>query len=397
MNRADVLSKNNNKLLINKTLIGKTLINKTLIMKNMISTASLLIVLVLLVTSVTPATAYAENETTDNSASEITETENLESESLQEETGEPQTSEGTEGETTDATEQTEPSEGTDTEDSEPAENAEPEEAEEPEPTVPQITVAIKGAGLRVKWKKLKGAKSYVVYRSYKKSSGWTRLKKGITGRSYTDKQVASGKKAYYKVRALMSDGSYTKCSKVVSGIIYRVYVETGHGIDIEGKWDPGCSWNGYQEAKLMIPICKSVTRYLRAKGIYVYTDAYSNNNRNRDWSIKFVKKHNVSVLLNVHCDYQYAPKGTLPLYRYSDQKKLAKCLNKGVHKYVNIKDRGLQKRCDLYTLNKTKGYCVSCLYETGNIKKDNKILRTKYNAIGKGLAKGVCDYLGVEW
>ena len=40
-------------------------------------------------------------------------------------------------------------------------------------------------------------------------------------------------------------------------------------------------------------------------------------------------------------------------------------------------------------------------YKTGSgwslLKKDNKILRTKYDAYGKGLAKGVCDYLGIKW
>ena len=49
------------------------------------------------------------------------------------------------------------------------------------------------------------------------------------------------------------------------------------------------------------------------------------------------------------------------------------------------------------TLNKTKKYCTTCLFETGNIKKDNKILRKQYDAYGEGLAMGVCSYLGVEW
>ncbi len=147
----------------------------------------------------------------------------------------------------------------------------------------------------------------------------------------------------------------------------------------------------------MIPICKSAAKYLRKKGVYVYTDAFNGNNRNLKYTLKQIKTKDVSVLLNVHCDYRLAPRGTMPLYRYSKQKKLAACLNKGVHKYVKIRNRGLKKRTDLDTLNKSKGYCVACLFETGSIKKDNKILRTKYDAYGKGLAKGVCDYLGIKW
>ena len=147
----------------------------------------------------------------------------------------------------------------------------------------------------------------------------------------------------------------------------------------------------------MIPICKSATKYLRQKGVYVYTDAYNGNNKNLFWLMKHLKSYNVSVLVNVHCDYKGAPKGSLALYRYSEQKKLAQCLNTSVHKTVKIKNRGLKKRKDLQTLNKTKSYCTACLFETGNIKKDNKTLRKKSDAYGKGIAMGVCKYLGVKW
>jgi N-acetylmuramoyl-L-alanine amidase len=284
---------------------------------------------------------------------------------------------------------------------EPVAPEEPQVPDEPiapeEPVTPPVTVEVKGAGLRVKWQKIDGAKTYRVYRSYKRLTGYKLIKKGIKGLSFTDKTVASGKKAYYKVRALKTNGKYSKYTKPVSGKIYRVYIETGHGIGDDGVWDPGCAWNGYQEARLMIPVCKAATKYLREKGVYVYTDAFNKNNKNLEVTLKFIKTHSVSVLLNVHCDYYKAPSGTMPLYRYSNQKKLARCLNKGVHKYVQIKDRGLTKRTDLKTLNKTKAYCTACLFEVGSIRRDNKLLRTKYDAIGMGLAKGVCDYLGVEW
>ena len=286
----------------------------------------------------------------------------------------------------------------------PADPAEPETPDDPDPVVPEppavpvIKVTRSGPGLKVTWGAVAGAEYYEVYRSYKASETGTKLKKVTGSTSYTDNAVASGKKAYYKVRAhLKTTGKYTAYSNQASNKIFRVYIETGHGIDSRGKWDSGCTWRKYQEAKLMMPICKSATKYLRQKGVYVYTDAYNGNNKNLTWLVKNLKGYNVSVLVNVHCDYKGAPKGSLALYRYSEQKKLAKCLNTSVHKTVKIKNRGLKKRKDLQSLNKTSSYCTACLFETGNIKKDNKTLRKKSDAYGKGIAMGVCSYLGVKW
>lgn len=264
------------------------------------------------------------------------------------------------------------------------------------PTFSPISVSVKGEGLSVSWKKVTGAVTYDVYRSYSRTTGFKCIKKGVTARSFLDKKVKSGKKAYYKVRAAAAKDRLLCYSKPVPGIIYRVYIETGHGTGIDGRWDPGCIWNGYQEAKIMPAICRYTAAYLKNKGVYVYTDAYTGNNRNLKWTLNQLKTLDVSVFLNVHCDYQYAPSGTLGLYRTAKQKKLAECLNKGVHKHVNIKNRGLQYRTDLATLNETKN-CVACLFETGGIKADNTLLRTKYVAYGRGLARGVCYYLGIEW
>ena len=174
---------------------------------------------------------------------------------------------------------------------------------------------------------------------------------------------------------------------------YRVFIETGHGIDSAGKWDSGATWKGYQEAKLMLPIAKAMADYLKAKGVYVYTDAYSNNDTNLFAALDYLDSHDFDAFVNIHCDSADAPSGTLPLYRTADQKKLAEYLNAGVHKAVDIKDRGLQKRTDLDSLNSSKVHCAACLFETGSIKKDNKVLTKNAKAYGEGLAKGLLKYL----
>ena len=272
-----------------------------------------------------------------------------------------------------------------------------EDPEKPESDAPVISVKAKEPALSVSWNEVENAAYYEVYRSYSANSRGALLGKVKDTLSYNDKNVYSGKKAYYQVRAQRKDGSFTEYSDVVWNRIYRVYIETGHGINRNGIWDPGCTWGKYQEAKLMLPICKSMAKYLRERGVYVYTDADNGNNRNLKWLLKNLEGYKVSVLVNVHCDNKGTPRGTLPLYRTAKQKELAECLNKGMHKHVKIKNRGLKKRKNLETLNKTRSYCVACLFETGNIKKDNKILRKKYDAYGKGLAEGVCSYLGVKW
>lgn len=80
-------------------------------------------------------------------------------------------------------------------------------------TVPSLTSASNGNdGVTLKWKKVTGADSYIVYRKTydaktKKWSGWSRVEDGITTTSYIDKIVNSGTTYKYTVKACY--GSYT--------------------------------------------------------------------------------------------------------------------------------------------------------------------------------------------
>ena len=178
---------------------------------------------------------------------------------------------------------------------------------------------------------------------------------------------------------------------------YKVYIETGHGIDENGKWDTGCTWGDDEEAKLMIPLAKATARYLEKSGIRVFTDAFDNNNSNLNEALNFLDKNDVNVFVNIHCDYEFADSGTMPLYHNNEQKRLAELINKGVHRYVDINDRGIVWRDDLETLCNEKVHCTSCLFETGCISKDNELLKTKYKEYGKGIASGICEFLGTDF
>lgn len=174
----------------------------------------------------------------------------------------------------------------------------------------------------------------------------------------------------------------------------KVGVYCGHGITTAGTWDAGCTYKGYTEAELMAPITSACVAYLKGSGLSVITDAP----KNKINMVKQVARSNSKeVVLHVafHCDYSKAPKGTLPLYTSSAGKKLAKLMNKYVMKYSGLTTRGICYRSDLYELNATD--MPSVIFEVGSIKKDLKKMRKKYDAIGKGAARGICKYLGVEF
>ena len=78
-----------------------------------------------------------------------------------------------------------------------------------------------------------------------------------------------------------------------------------------------------------------------------------------------------------------------------EQKALAEALNEGVHEYVDIPDRGVTYRDDLDTLTSEQVHCPAVLFETGAIRADNKTLTTQCDDYGKGLAAGMCRYLGI--
>ncbi len=55
-------------------------------------------------------------------------------------------------------------------------------------------------GIRITWKKANKASKYVIYRSMKKNSGYTRIKTvGKKTLSYVDKKAKKGKKYYYRI------------------------------------------------------------------------------------------------------------------------------------------------------------------------------------------------------
>ena len=178
----------------------------------------------------------------------------------------------------------------------------------------------------------------------------------------------------------------------------KVAVFCGHGTSQDGSWDSGCTYKHkgkvYTEAALMKKVTESCVYYLRKSGVEVVTDVPSNGIN----MVKQVAKSNaegVKIHVAFHCDYDKAPAGTLPLYASESGKKLAAAMNKRVLQYTSLKTRGLCKRTDLYELNAT--HATAVIFECGSIKADLVRLVRQYDAIGFGAARGICEYLGVDF
>lgn len=174
-----------------------------------------------------------------------------------------------------------------------------------------------------------------------------------------------------------------------------IAVQCGHGVSLDGGWDSGCVYKGYSEAALMLKITKAAVKYLRKAGVSVISDADHGNNKNMIADVRWANSLGCKLYVSIHCDYSGAPKGVMPLYVSGSGKKLGKCLEKHVKKDLKMKSRGVQKRTDLWELNGTD--MTACILETGSIKGDLATLRDKYDAYGKAIAKGICEYLGVAF
>lgn len=168
----------------------------------------------------------------------------------------------------------------------------------------------------------------------------------------------------------------------------------GHGKSLDGSWDPGCAYNGYTEAGLMLKIVKETVKYLRKSGIKVLTDADENNNRNMKSCVSWANTKKARFYISVHCDYKLASAGVAPLYVSKKGKSMATKIGKRTAKLIGMKWKGAFKRTDLYELNATNMPAV--IFETGAIKADLKYLKD-YKKYARAFAKSICKYFGVTF
>ncbi|MBO5372989.1 MAG: fibronectin type III domain-containing protein [Lachnospiraceae bacterium] len=93
------------------------------------------------------------------------------------------------------------------------------------PAKPKVKVKAGDDQIKISWKKIKGVSGYVIYRSTKKSGKYKKIKtlKKASNTSYTNTNLSSGKRYFYKVRAyktVKGKKIYSKYSTVRSTWTY---------------------------------------------------------------------------------------------------------------------------------------------------------------------------------
>ena len=114
---------------------------------------------------------------------------------------------------------------------------------------PTVKVANAANGVKIAWNKVAGAKSYIVYRSVYsggKWSGWTRVKTGVTGTSYTDTTVKSGATVRYAVKAINGNfTSYIKASSTTKFLAQPTVKVAKATNGIKAAWGKSAGATGY--------------------------------------------------------------------------------------------------------------------------------------------------------
>ena len=174
---------------------------------------------------------------------------------------------------------------------------------------PTVKAANAAKGVTITWNKIAGAKTYTVYRavySGGKWSGWTEIKTGVTGTSYTDTTVKSGATVRYTVKAIngnfrsnVKTGNTTKflaqptvkVTKATNGIKASWGKVTGAtGYIVYRRTYSNGKWSGWTAIKTTTAV--SFTDTTAKKGVtYQYTvRAYSGDYRSSYTNSSSIKR-----------------------------------------------------------------------------------------------------------
>ena len=110
----------------------------------------------------------------------------------------------------------------------------------------KVKAKVSGANTKITWSEADGADYYKIWRSMAPDGAKEKLAGKLKKRTFTDQHAKSGQVYVYYVRGFNSSSRTAMCNSGEFTTVTRVYVETGHGTGTDGRWDSGCTWNGYQ-------------------------------------------------------------------------------------------------------------------------------------------------------
>ena len=173
-----------------------------------------------------------------------------------------------------------------------------------------------------------------------------------------------------------------------------IFVAVGHGTQLNGVWDSGCTYKNYTEAELMLPIVKAAVKLLRKSGVKVYTDADNNNHQNMTATVASANKKdkNVALYIAVHCDYS-AARDIMFYYGSKDGKKFGDAVASYCAKKMGLKNKGGKEDIQKYEVHGPN--MPSIIFETGGIKIDLAKLKQS-KKYGRTIAKAILKYIGVK-
>lgn len=178
---------------------------------------------------------------------------------------------------------------------------------------------------------------------------------------------------------------------------YTVIVDAGHG----GR-DPGAVAEILQEAKMTLTLSEFVIAELRRCGINAIPTRTSDVYVNLIERVDKANKENADLFLSLHGnssdnkDANYI--STFILSRGGEKERAAKLVQKEIVEATGFKDGGV-KIGSFYVLRKTKMPAI--IVEAGFISnKENKewlLDNANLQKLSKAIARGVCNYFGIDY
>lgn len=169
----------------------------------------------------------------------------------------------------------------------------------------------------------------------------------------------------------------------------RVFINPGHAPD--GNPDPGAvnPVTGARESDYAKTAGDILVKYLKSAGCEV-----AHLQSDDLWEIcDASNKFNADVFVSLHCNaFNMRARGTETLYKSSAGRKLAECIQSQIVDSIDVIDRGVKKRDDLYVLNRTQAVAVLVEMAFIDNMEDLQILNNDLDTIVRAIARGVTDY-----